>query len=78
MLKYAALMIVAILSFFFFSSWFIQEVWLTNFRPQRPDLTTTLSALSFAALASIVVAVWSLVKAVKLSRACTPPEDDGA
>lgn len=78
MLKYIALMIAAILSFFFFSSWFIQEVWLTNFRPQRPDLTTTLSVLIIAALASIAVAAWSLVKAVKSSRASTTPKDDGA
>lgn len=68
MFRYLVLMVGSIIFFYLFSIWIIQEIWMTNFRPQPDNFSFILSSLAAASLISFTGMIWAFYKILRLVR----------
>jgi len=69
MLKFLLIFLASMVVFFVAATWFIQEIWLTNFPGAAPsNLNQKLTALSLVALVALVTMVIMAVKAFRSRR----------
>lgn len=68
MFRYMVLMVGSIIFFYLFSIWIIQEIWMTNFRPQPDNFAFILSSLAAASLISFTGMIWAFYKILRLVR----------
>ena len=69
MLKFVLSFLASLVVFLVAASWFIQDLWLTNFPGAAPaDLNQRLTALSVVAFLSLVSMVFLAVKAYRARR----------